>query len=146
MTVDERTVPELRRWPLWAGAGVLGFTALVHIVAGTPETLPPLFASDLDPEIAYLLAVLWHLTSVLLVLMPLSLGWAARNGTSASIPLVVFVWIMAVVFVVLFLTTDIVAFGSVLMPLPQWILFAPVVLLLPVTLGAGAGFRVRSPQ
>jgi hypothetical protein len=121
-----------RRWPLWVSIVVLAATAAIHIFIGTPDILPPVIAAQLPPEPGAVMVALWHLTSVLLVLLPVALWWVAREATTASRPLLAFVWLICLAFVVIMLGLDL-AGGALISPLVQWTLFAPAVLLLPLT-------------
>lgn len=131
-TVAESAPAQGRRWPLWVSIVVLVATAAIHIFVGTPETLAPVAAAGLAPEVGLLMVALWHLTSVLLVLLPVALWWVAREATTASRPLLAFVWLICLAFVVIMLGLDL-ASGALISPLVQWTLFAPAVLLLPLT-------------
>lgn len=119
-----------RRWPLWASTGVLAVTAAIHIFAGTPDYLAAVDRSGLTGEAHGLAIALWHLTSVLLVLLPAALAWAGRNNSPAGRPLVAAVWVICLAFVVIMLGIDLAA-GAVISPLVQWTLFVPGLVLLP---------------
>ncbi|MCE1174067.1 MAG: hypothetical protein LWW77_05595 [Propionibacteriales bacterium] len=124
------TTPTTRRWPLWTSAAILAATAAIHIFAGTPEYLPAVDASGLSGQARGLAIALWHLTSVLLVLLPVALAWAGRANDATGRPLVVGVWLVCVAFVVIMLGIDLLS-GGVVSPLVQWTLFVPGVILLP---------------
>lgn len=128
-----------RRWPLWTSTAVLAATAAIHIFAGTPDYLAAVDHSGLTGEWRGLAIALWHLTSVLLVLLPAALVWAGRANDTSGRPLVVGVWTICLAFVVIMLGIDIAA-GAVISPLVQWTLFVPAVILLPfVRLAADRG-------
>lgn len=120
----------IRRWPLWVSTGVLALTAAIHILAGTPDYLAAVDHSGLTGEARGIAVALWHLTSVLLVLLPAALAWAGRNNRPAGRPLVAAVWAVCLAFVVIMLGIDLAA-GAIVSPLVQWTLFVPGVVLLP---------------
>jgi len=128
-----------RQWPLWTSAAVLALTAVVHIVAGTPEMLGALADAGVAQVEQSTLTVVWHLTSVLLVTFPVALIWATRVDPIAARPLLVYVWTLCVAFVVVFLMIDVMQFGGAILTLPQWTLFVPPAVLLPMA-------WVRVPQ
>lgn len=137
MSLSEVTIPRpetamRRRWPLWAAVGVTAFIATVHVVAGTPEMLGPLLSSGMDPVPAQTLRVVWHVVSAVLVTFPLALGWAARATPAAARPVLGYVWVLSAVFVGVFLAVDVDAFGTAVLTLPQWVLFLPPLVLIPL--------------
>lgn len=121
-----------RRWPLWASLGVVALTALIHIIAGTPQYLDGIATAGLVGEVGGLAVALWHVTSVILVLLPVGLGWAARAGHLAGAPILVAVWAICLAFFAIMLGVDL-RTGSMLSPLVQWTLFVPPLILLPFT-------------
>lgn len=127
------TAPSLmsRRWPLWVSFATLAVTAAIHIFVGTGEMLPPLDSAGLAPEVQFVMIAIWHLTSVLLVLLPAALWWVAREGTTASRPLLAFVWLICLAFVVIMAGLDF-STGALFTPLIQWVLFVPAAALLPL--------------
>ncbi len=78
----------VRRWPAWTTAAVLTLTAVIHIVAGTGDYLNAVDRSGLAGEARGLAIALWHLTSVLLVLLAVAvlLGRAADHSRRTSGP------------------------------------------------------------
>lgn len=124
------TATTTRRWPLWTSAAILAATAAIHIFAGTPDYLAAVDRSGLAGEAHGLAVALWHLTSVLLVLLPTALIWAGRANDATGRPLVAAVWVICVAFVVIMLGIDLLG-GAVISPLVQWTLFVPAVVLLP---------------
>ncbi len=122
--------PTTRRWPLWTSTAILAATAAIHIFAGTPDYLAAVDSSGLAGEARGLAIALWHVTSVLLVLLPAALAWAGRANDSTGRPLVAGVWTVCLAFVVIMLGIDLLA-GAVISPLVQWTLFVPAVVLLP---------------
>lgn len=121
-----------RRWPLWTSLGVLALTALIHIFAGTPMYLDGIAQAGLTGEVGGLAVALWHLTSTILVLLVVGLGWAIRASHQAGVPILVAVWTICLAFFVIMLGVD-VSTGSVISPLVQWTLFVPPLILLPFT-------------
>jgi hypothetical protein len=124
------TATTTRRWPLWTSAAILAATAAIHIFAGTPDYLAAVDRSGLTGEAHGLAVALWHVTSVLLVLLPVALIWAGRANDTSGRPLVAAVWVICVAFVVIMLGIDIAA-GAAISPLVQWTLFVPAAALLP---------------
>lgn len=124
------TTTSPRRWPIWTSAVILALTAAIHIVAGTPGYLAAVDTSGLSGEALGLAIALWHLTSVLLVLLPIGLLWAGRTSTAGGRPVVVAVWVICLAFVAIMLGFDL-ASGAVIDPLVQWTLFVPAAVLLP---------------
>lgn len=113
---------------LLTAGGLASFTALVHIVAGTPEIQAPLLAAAMPPPVAWLLLACWHLVSVALTVSGLALLWCVRptqRGRSAALAgLIALMWLgFAAVFVAVGLAWRGPA-GLAL--LPQWTLLALV--------------------
>lgn len=121
-----------RRWPLWTSLGVLAVTALIHIIAGTPMYLDGIAQAGLTGEVGGLAVALWHLTSTILVLLVVGLGWATRASHVAGVPILIAVWAICLAFFVIMFGVDVSA-GSVISPLVQWTLFVPPAILLPFT-------------
>jgi hypothetical protein len=120
-----------RLWPLWVSLVVTVGTAAIHILAGTPQILSEVAASGMSAEATTLSYALWHLTSVLLIMMAAAIWWVGHDASAAARPLLVFVWLIDLAFLVIMLGLDL-ATGAVFTPLIQWVLFAPVAILLPL--------------
>lgn len=117
---------------LLLAAGVLAlFTALVHLLAGTPEVHAPLMSSPLERPVALLLLACWHLVSVALAASAAALLWSAQPRHAAQArALARFVSLMWLLFGLVFLAVAGVYLGPAgLAVLPQWVLLVPVGLL-----------------
>ncbi len=116
---------------LLLAAGLLAlFTALPHLLAGTPEVQAPLMSSPLERPVALLLAC-WHLVSVALAGSAAALLWCAQPRHAAQAgALAGFVSLMWLLFGLVFLAIAGLYLGPAgLVVLPQWVLLIPVGLL-----------------
>ena len=121
-----------RRWPLWTAAALGALTAAVHGLVGTGDTLGPLLADGaLDPVVRQTFAAIWHVVTVLLVLLPVAVVWAGVVGPARGRAVLAGVWAVSLAFTLVFLAVDVVAFGPAVLTLPQWVLFAPALVLIP---------------
>lgn len=113
---------------LFVTALLAALTASVHIFIGTPEIEVPLLRSSLPQELSLLLYVCWHLVSVTLVFSAIVFFVAARSEFQIkyqyTAKLVSLLWIsFGCVFIVIALWySD----ASMLLKLPQWVLFLPI--------------------
>ncbi|WP_031076116.1 hypothetical protein [Streptomyces sp. NRRL WC-3742] len=128
---DTGTAPS-RRWPLWTAAALAAAITALHLFAGTPEFVGPLLRADLDAKVVQLFRVLWHLCTLLLLSLPLALAWAARAERRIARPVLAYVWCIAAAFTGVFLVIDLDAFGAAVLTLPQWTLFIPLLVLIPL--------------
>ena len=124
--------PATRRWPLLVAAAIAASTAALHLFSGTPEFVGPLLRSDLDPAVQQLFRALWHTCTLVLVLLPVALVRAARADRVTARPLLVHTWCTAAAFTGVFLAVDLDAFGTAVLTLPQWTLFVPLLVLIPL--------------
>lgn len=117
---------------LLLAAGMLAlFTALVHLLAGTPEVHAPLMSSSLERPVALLLLACWHLVSVALAASAAALLWSAhpRHAGQAG-ALARFVSLLWLLFGLVFMVVAGLYMGPAgLAALPQWMLLIPVGLL-----------------
>lgn len=115
------------RIALVTGAAACIGIAIFHVVAGTPEVMHPVYASDLPPEAASVLDVLWHQMTAVVAGAALSMFVAAfRQSWRWPVAWIVgghFLVVSAVCVLLGF-----VWFGDP-MRLPQWAFFVPVGLL-----------------
>ena len=130
------TSPELaastrRRWPLWAASAVGLAITLLHALLGTPNDLAPLLASNLDEGVRQVFQVQWHVGTLVLATIPVALAWAARADRSVARPVLVYAWVLAAAFAFTFLTVNLMVFGGPF-KMPQWLLFVPVLVLIPI--------------
>lgn len=121
-----------RRWPLWIAAAVLAATAAIHVLAGTGDYLAAVDRAGLVGEARGLAIALWHLTSVMLILLPVGLWWAGRQHAAVGRPIIAAAWLICLAFVAVMLGVDLAA-GGLVEPLVQWTLFVPALALLPLT-------------
>ncbi|GAB5445699.1 hypothetical protein [Gymnodinialimonas sp.] len=120
--------------PIAVAGGLYLATAAIHALVGGPEVNAPVQASDLDPLVRAVSAVVWHALTALFIVLGVALLWTARR---VSVALVWVVLAVSVAFVGLFLGVGVVALGSV-WPMPQWVLFGGIAGVL------GWGVRVCS--
>ncbi len=117
---------------LLLAAGLLAlFTALVHLLVGTPEIQAPLLSSTVPAPVALLLLACWHLVSVTLLASGAALLWSARPRQAASArALASFIAVLWLLFGLVFLAVALVFMGPQgCLVLPQWVLLIPVGLL-----------------
>lgn len=116
---------------IWFGAAAAlsSLLAVAHIFGGTPEFLTPIVISDLPADIRAVAAIVWHATSVLLVLNSVVLIGATfgRQGMAA----VMLVAAQYLGFVGLFLYYGITYLGNIT-DLLQWTAFAVIPALILV--------------
>jgi hypothetical protein len=113
---------------LWlaAAAAVAFATFLIHTVIGGREIARPLLAARDLARIPRLTAYYcWHMVTILLLGMSVSLAWAARH---ANTPLVVLMTALAFAFTALSLGL-VAAYRVRPWYLPQWSLFAVIAVL-----------------
>ncbi|MQS15605.1 hypothetical protein F7Q99_25880 [Streptomyces kaniharaensis] len=121
-----------RRWPLWTAATLAAAIAALHLFGGTPEFVGPLVHANLDAPVKQLFRVLWHMCTLLLASLPVALAWAARAERRIARPVLAYVWFIAAAFTVVFFVIDLDAFGAAVFTLPQWTLFIPLLILIPL--------------
>ncbi|MFJ8742946.1 hypothetical protein ACIRL2_26595 [Embleya sp. NPDC127516] len=122
-----------RRWPLWTAAALAAGITGLHLF-GTSEFVDPLLgADDLDDSVIQLFRALWHLCSLLLAALAVALAWAARAERTAARPVLALAWFIAAAFTCVFFTVNVAAFGGAVFTLPQWTLFVPLLVLIPLS-------------
>jgi len=128
-------MPDLRAkqtlsWWFVAAAAVSLITGAIHVLAGTPEIISPLFASDLPPVVKGVFDVMWHQITALLLI---GSGAALLAATRPTWRLAVAVLIggQFALIAVLFLALGVMWFSSP-WPMPQWVLFGAMAMLLLV--------------
>lgn len=100
-------------------AALMGLTVLIHLFAGGPEVHDPLQAALSNPFLAAFAAVLWHMVTVVLVILAGGLWVLAKRHDSALEAILSGIQLgFAAVFVFYGLTR----LGTV-MPMNQWIIF-----------------------
>lgn len=115
-----QTNPSVSWWFMIAAILSLATTA-IHVLAGTPEIMSPLFASDLPPSVKGVVDVMWHQITILLLIGSLaSLAAALRPAWRLPVALL-FGGHFALV-ALLFLALSLLWFSSP-WPMPQWVLF-----------------------
>lgn len=108
--------------PVLAASIVMAVTFLVHVFAGGPELYGPIRESSLSMIEKSTWSVVWHFTSLQLLLVSIVLFYLSRDPNNA---LFTFVFATAVGFAALFMGYGMIDLGSV-WPMPQWIAFAVV--------------------
>ena len=112
----------------YAATAFAAFTALLHSLLGSYDTLIPMLEADLDPALRGTFHACWHFVSLFLLFSTYAF-WRGRAGAGDLAAL----WIG---FAVLFFGVGLWQGGvSGLMVLPQWILLGPA--------GVLAGFSTR---
>jgi hypothetical protein len=77
--------------------------------------------------------VQWHVTTAVLGTLPVALFWAARAQRTVARPVLVYAWAIAAAFALSFFAVNLFSFGPAgLFTLPQWAMFAPVLVLIPL--------------
>lgn len=104
---------------IWGASALMALTSAVHIFAGTSEIMQPIRAADLHPIVIQTAMVVWHVISLLLILMTLALAYLARQPNAA---LWAFIIAIQLSFTVVFLYYTLTGFGA-LFALPQWTVF-----------------------
>jgi len=107
----------------------MAVTFLVHVFAGGPELYGPIRESSLSMIEKSTWSVVWHFTSLQLLLVSIVLFYLSRDPNNA---LFTFVFATAVGFAALFMGYGMIDLGSV-WPMPQW----RIVLLVFVTAHLG---------
>jgi hypothetical protein len=123
-------------WWFLAAAAVSLITSAIHVLAGTPEIMSPLLASALPPVVKGVFDVMWHqITALLLIGSGASLVAAARPAW--RLPVAVLIGGQFALIAVLFLALGAMWFSSP-WPMPQWVLFGAMAILLLVGCRRGA--------
>ena len=100
-------------------AALMGLTVLLHVFGGGPEVHDPLQAALSDPFLAAIAAVLWHMVTMVLVVLAGGLWVLARRDDPALETILSGIQLgFAAIFVFYGLTR----LGTV-MPMNQWIIF-----------------------
>ncbi|MDJ0342410.1 hypothetical protein QMK19_22010 [Streptomyces sp. H10-C2] len=120
-----------RRWPLWTAAALAAAITVLHLL-GTAEFVDPLLHADLDAAVGQLFRVLWHICTLLLASLAVALAWAARADRTAARPVLAYTWFIAAAFTCVFFAINVAAFGGAVFTLPQWTLFVPLLVLIPL--------------
>ncbi len=115
----------LNRWHLTA-AMLMTLTVLIHVFIGGAEVMNPIRASTLDPLVIAVTNVVWHAITLMLALFAAALFWLARRE---SRPLVAMMLAMQIGFALIFLGYGIADLGT-LWPMPQWVIFLGIPLLM----------------
>lgn len=113
---------------LFITALLAALTASVHIFIGTPEIETPLLQSSMPHELSLLLYVCWHLVSIILVFSSVIFFLAARTAFHIkyqyTAKLLSLLWLsFGFAFIVIAMWDS---GTSMLIKLPQWILFLPI--------------------
>jgi magnesium-transporting ATPase (P-type) len=119
-------------WSWWflIAAALSLITTAIHVLAGTPEIMSPLLASNLPPVVKGVFDVMWHqITALLLIGSSASLVAAARP--SWRLPVAILIGGQFTLIAVLFFGLGLMWFSSP-WPMPQWVLFGTMAMLLVV--------------
>ncbi|HEY8577947.1 MAG TPA: hypothetical protein VIL88_16595 [Devosia sp.] len=125
--------------PSWwfVAAGALSLiTSAIHVLAGTPEIMSPLLASNLPHVVKGVFDVMWHQITVLL-LIGSGAALAAATRPAWRRPVAVLIGGQFALIAVLFLGLGAMWFSSP-WPMPQWVLFGAMAILLLVGCRRGA--------
>jgi len=123
-------------WWFVAAAAVSLITSAIHVLAGTPEIMSPLIASDLPPVVKGVFDVMWHqITALLVIGSAAALVAAARPAW--RLPVTVLIGGHFALIAVLFLALGAMWFSSP-WPMPQWVLFGAMAILLLIGCRRGA--------
>lgn len=115
-------------WWFMAAAAVSLLTSAIHVLAGTPEILSPLLASSLPPVVKGVFDVLWHQVTVLLLVGSCA-SLTASLHPGWRVPVALLFGGHFVLVGLLFLSLGAVWFSSP-WPMPQWVLFLGMAILL----------------
>lgn len=122
-------------WFVAAAAGSL-MTAAIHVFAGTAEIMSPVLATKLPPVVKGVVDVMWHqITALLLIGSGASLMAAARPAWRR--PVAVLIGAHFALIALLFLAFGVLWFSSP-WPMPQWVLFGAMAILMFVGYRRGA--------
>lgn len=123
-------------WWFVAAAAASLITSAVHVLAGTPEIMSPLLASNLPPVVKGVFDVMWHqITALLLIGSAAALVAAALPAW--RLPVAVLIGGHFALIAVLFLVLGAMWFSSP-WPMPQWVLFGAMAILLLIGCRRGA--------
>ena len=124
-----RTKPNVSWWFVAATAVCL-ITSVIHVLAGAPEVMSPLLASNLPTPVKGVIDVIWHqITALLLIGSCASLVAAVRPGW--RLPVTLLIGGQFALIALLFLALGAMWFSSP-WPMPQWLLFGAMAILLLV--------------
>ena len=103
-------------------AALMGLTTLLHVFGGGPEVHDPLQAALSDPFLAAFAAVLWHMITMVLVVLAGGLWVLAQRHDPA---LEAILSGLQLGFAALFVFYGLTRLGTV-MPMSQWIIFLAI--------------------
>ena len=103
-------------------AALMGLTALLHVFGGGPEVHDPLQAALSDPFLAAFAAVLWHVVTLVLVVLAGGLWVLAQRHDPALEAILSGIQLG---FAALFVFYGLTRLGTV-MPMSQWIIFLAI--------------------
>lgn len=106
-------------WRLSASI-LMALTAAVHVFAGGPEIMGPVYDASLSPDLRAVLHVVWHGITAFLACSALALLWLVRHPQERA--LAVFISAVQLLFAALFLGIGVIELGEV-WTMPQWIAF-----------------------
>lgn len=109
-----------RNW-FFAAAALTAMGAGIHVMAGTPEVMQPLYTSGLPPASAAVLDVVWQQVTALLVGGTIAMVVAALRAEWRR-PVAWLIGGHFLVVAIIFVVWGLIWFNS-LWPMPQWTLF-----------------------
>jgi hypothetical protein len=112
---------------------LMGLTVLLHVLGGGPEVYDPLQATLSDPFLAAFAAVLWHMITLVLIVLAGGLWVLARRQDLALEAILSGIQLG---FAALFVSYGLSRLGT-LVPMSQWIIF----LIIPVMTRFGQSRR-----
>ena len=112
--------------PVLAAGILMAVTFLVHVFVGGPELYGPIRQSSLSMIERSTWSVVWHFTSLQLLMLSVALFYLARHRNKGVF---VYVLVTSIGFAALFIAYGFFDLGSV-WPMPQWIAFANVTVLM----------------
>jgi fumarate reductase subunit D len=100
-------------------AALMGLTVFLHVFGGGPEVYDPLQAALSDPFLAAFAAVLWHMVTLVLIVLAGGIWVLARRQDPALEAILSGIQLG---FAALFVFYGLARLGTV-MPMSQWIIF-----------------------
>lgn len=103
-------------------ATLMGLTVLLHVFGGGPDVHDPLQAALSDPALAAFAAVLWHMVTLVLIVLAGGLWVLARRRDLALEAILSGIQLG---FAALFIAYGLARLGTVI-PMSQWIIFLTI--------------------
>lgn len=113
------------RKSILAAAFIAGITVFLHVIGGGAEVQTPIQDSALSPFLKAISLVIWHVITVMLVVMAISLAWCARHENK---PLEAAILAINFGFIGLFLFYGLSELGEI-KSMAQWVIFTAIAAL-----------------